>query len=43
MGQEISTSSVSGNTTTISVKNSAYYIVRVMADNLVINKKVFVK
>ncbi|MBM3435090.1 MAG: T9SS type A sorting domain-containing protein, partial [Bacteroidetes bacterium] len=43
MGQEIVTSAISGNTTTIPVKNSAYYIVEVINEGSVVTKKVFVK
>jgi len=43
MGQEIATSAISGNTTSIPVNNNACYVVKVMAENSVVTRKVFVK
>jgi hypothetical protein len=43
MGQEMASSAIDGTTTKLTLNKSAYYVVKVMSNQNVITKKVFVK
>ena len=43
MGQEVTSTPISGHTNIITLANSAYYVVRVLSSESVVSKKVFIK